>query len=254
VKVGSLLRLNGKSQVNEWVIYDPTTKTQIGSDRHEWADKEYDAQLSTLFGSYSHYCHISGLQAKGKNNFSSDLIELCQQSLGWGNVQWGRDGQGRRVICGLKLRTHENTALTVEDSLTSDDLSDDLSDDPSDDLSDSLKANSSNISDDSLTTLTTQSSPKLSDKESEKNQVTDRDVVEVISNPIGVKPKKGDRVKYIGTKFQQICNLPLIIHRVDAAYGVADCRKPDGSFTSWIPFADLKLTDSRCDSQGGSNA
>ena len=107
--------------VNEWVIYDPTVKTQIASDRNEWADKEYDAQLSTLFGSYSYYCRISGLQAKGKNNFSSDLIELCQQTLGWGDVQRGRDGQGRRVICGLKLQTHGNTALTVEDSLTTDD-------------------------------------------------------------------------------------------------------------------------------------
>ncbi len=168
-------------------------------------------------------------------------------TLGWGDVQRDRDAQGRRVICGLKLRTYGNTALTVEDSLTTDD--------PSDDPSDDLKANNSNSSGDSLTTLTTHNSPKLSDHKSEKNQITDRDVVEVISNPIGVKPKKGDRVKYIGTKFQQLCNLPLIIHRFDAAsYGVADCRKPDGSFTSWIPFADLKLTGSDCNSQGGSNA
>lgn len=241
--------------VNEWVIYDPTAKTQIGSDRHEWAGKEYDAQLSTLFGSYSHYCHISGLQAKGKNNFSSDLIELCQQTLGWGDVQYGRDGQGRRIICGLKLRTHGNTALSVEDSLTTDDRSDDPPDDRSDDRSDNLKASQTNISDDTLTTLTPQSSPKLSDKKSEKNQITDQDVAKVVSNPFAVKLKKGDRVKYIGTKFQeQIGNLRLIIHRVDAAYGVADCCKPDGGFTSWIPFADLKLTDSACNSQGGSHA
>jgi putative DNA primase/helicase len=233
--------------VNEWVIHDPTAKTQIGSDRYEWEEETYNPDSSTLFGSYNHYCRISGLQAKGKNNFSSDLIELCQQSLEWGDVQWGRDSQGRRVICGLKLRIDGDTTPTVEDSLTADDPSDDQSDDPSDDP----KANSSNTSDDSLTT---QSFPKLSDKKSEKNQITDRDAVEVIGNPIGVKPKRGDRVKYIGTKFQQICSLPLIIHRVDAAYGVADCRKPDGSFTSWIPFADLKLADSRCDSQGGSNA
>ena len=118
-----------------------------------------------------------------------------------------------------------------------------------------MKANPTNISGDSLTTLTTQNSPKLSDKKSEKNQITHRDVAEAVSNPIAVKLKKGDRVKYIGAKFQeQIGLLPLIIHRVDFGYAVADCRKPDGSFTTWIPFADLKLTDSKCDSQGGGHA
>jgi putative DNA primase/helicase len=227
--------------VNEWVIHDPTAKTQIGSDRHEWADREYDAQLSTLFGSYSHYCRISGLQAKGKNNFSSDLIELCQQTLGWGNIQWGRDRQGRRVICGLKLRVDGNTTPTVEDSLTADDLPDDLPDDLK-----PLEYKDSDYSDDLLTS-------QVCEKEAVKNPITDRDTTKAFSSPIAQKLRKADRVKYIGTKFQQLCNLPLIIHRIDAAYGVADCRKPDGSFTSWIPFADLKLTGSECDSQGGND-
>jgi putative DNA primase/helicase len=230
--------------VNEWVIHAPTAKTQIGSDRHEWADKEYDPQLSTLFGSYSHYCRISGLQAKSKNNFSSDLVELCQ-TLGWSDVERKNDGH-KRLICALKLRTNENTTPIVEDSLTTDDPPDNLPDD----LSDDPKSNNTSNSDDPDGLLTS----KLSSQESEKNQIIDRHVAKAAADPIALKPKKGDHVKYIGTKFQQLCNLPLIIHRVDAAYGVADCLKPDGNFTSWIPFADLKLTDSRCDSQGGSNA
>lgn len=114
--------------VNEWVIHEPTAKTQIGCDRSEWADKDYNPDISTLFGSYSHYCRVSGLQAKGKNNFSSDLIELCQQTLGWGDVNYDRDNQGRRLIRSLRLRTDGDTTLTLDDALDSDNLSDNRSD------------------------------------------------------------------------------------------------------------------------------
>ncbi len=120
--------------VNEWVIHEPTAKTQIGCDRSEWADKDYNPSISTLFGSYSHYCRVSGLQAKGKNNFSSDLIELCQQTLDWGDVNYDRDNFGRRLICSLRLRTDGDITLTLEDSLTTDNLSDNRSDNPSDNL------------------------------------------------------------------------------------------------------------------------
>ncbi len=120
--------------VNEWVIYEPTARTQIGCDRSEWADKDYNPDISTLFGSYSHYCRVSGLQAKGKNNFSSDLIELCQQTLGWGDVNYDRNNQGRRLIRSLRLRTDDDTTLTLDDALDSDNPSDNCSDNPSDNL------------------------------------------------------------------------------------------------------------------------
>ena len=134
--------------VNDLVIHAPHAQTQIGSDRHEWVDTPYNPLISTLFGSYCHYCRISGLQAKGKNNFSADLIELVQQTLGWSDVQWARDAQGRRVIRGLKLRSDGDSAPFLEDSVATDDLSDDLSDDRSDDRSDDLKHYHSNSSDD----------------------------------------------------------------------------------------------------------
>ncbi|AFY86589.1 DUF3854 domain-containing protein [Chroococcidiopsis thermalis] len=234
--------------LNEWLIHDPTVKTQIGSDRHQWADKEYDPHDSTLFGSYNHYCRISGLQAKGKNNFSADLIELCQQTLGWGDIQSGRDGQGRRVICGLKLRADGNTTPTVEEKLTADDSSDNLSDD----LSDDLNPSNSNDSDDPDDLLAS----KLSEKEAVKNSIPDRDTSKTFSSPIAPKFRSGDRVQCISKQpqFQQLCNLPLVINRVDPGYGVADCRKPDGSFTTWIPIADLQRVDSACETLGGSHA
>lgn len=52
--------------------------------------------------------------------------------------------------------------------------------------------------------------------------------------------KEGDRVQYTGTKYQQYKNSLLTIHGVDAAWGVASCRTPDNSITTWMPLADLK--------------
>lgn len=133
--------------VNEWVIPDPTAKTQIGCDRNEWADNDYNALISTLFGSYSHYCRISGLQAKGKNNFSADLIELCEQTLGW-NVAYDRDSRGRRVIRGLRLRSCSDTNPSWEEVLQADNPSDDHCDNHSDNPkpnSDKDSGNSDNV-------------------------------------------------------------------------------------------------------------
>ena len=128
--------------VNEWVIYDTSAKTLIGSNRNEWSDTAYNPHASTLFGSYSLYCKNTGLQAKGKNNFSSDLIELCQQTLAW-SVSYCRGSNGERMIRGLRLRNSGDTDPTLEDKLTTDptledklttDNSDNLSDNPTDDL------------------------------------------------------------------------------------------------------------------------
>lgn len=172
--------------VNEWVIHDSAAKTQIGSDRHEWESQTYNPESSTLFGSYSHYCRISGLQAKGKNNFSADLIELCQQTLEWSNIKWGRDNQGRREICGLKLRTGWDTTPIVEDDLTTDDLADDLADD----LTDDLKPNKGNSSDDPDERIEF----KTFCKESENNHIKDQNVADV-PTPIQLPLIKGDRQK-----------------------------------------------------------
>jgi hypothetical protein len=78
------------------------------------------------------------LQAKGKNNFSSDLIELCQQTLSW-QVDYCRGSTGQRMIRGLRLRTEGDTDPTLEDRLTTDN-----SDNPSDNLEPLLNMNSDN--------------------------------------------------------------------------------------------------------------
>lgn len=123
--------------VNDSVVHDSSSeaKTKIGSDRNEWLEETYNPHISTLFGSYYHYCRISGLQAKSKNNFSADLIELCQQTLKWSDVEYDRRREGRSIR-GLRLRTDRDTSPTLDDV-----LSNNTCDNPGDDLCDNLGDN-----------------------------------------------------------------------------------------------------------------
>jgi putative DNA primase/helicase len=129
--------------VNESVLPDESARVLIGSDRNEWNDTAYDANTSTLFGSYALYCKNTGLQLKGKNNFSSDLIELCRQTLGW-KVEYCRGSTGQRMIRGLRLRGKDDTDPTLEDRLTTDNP-----DNPSDNPSDNPEALTNKESDNS---------------------------------------------------------------------------------------------------------
>ena len=105
--------------VNEHVVYDEAAQTQIGSDRDEWANGNYDPTMSTLFGSYSLYCRQSGLQGRGKNNFSADLVELCKQVLGWSVEYYRQSGTGKRCIKGLRLKFTGEQHFSIEEKLSS---------------------------------------------------------------------------------------------------------------------------------------
>jgi putative DNA primase/helicase len=103
--------------LNELVIHDADAKTGVGSDKNEWKDATYVPAQSTLFGSYNHYCTGGGYSAKGKNNFSADLVELCREVLGWKDVSKERAAVGV-VIKGLRLRTDTDKGIaTVEELL-----------------------------------------------------------------------------------------------------------------------------------------
>ncbi len=82
------------SWVNDCLIHDPAAQTAIGGDKDEWKDDYYKAAKSTLFGSYHHYCRHAGYSAKGKNNFSADLVELCRFVLEWKDVLKDRTASG----------------------------------------------------------------------------------------------------------------------------------------------------------------
>ena len=104
--------------LNDWVVVDDFAQVQIGCSRTEWEGKTYNPIDSTLFGSYTLYCRQSGLQAKGKNNFSADLIELCKQTLGWQVAYERCKVTGRRCVRGLKLRSMSDSSQTIDEILT----------------------------------------------------------------------------------------------------------------------------------------
>jgi len=105
------------SWVNDCIIHDTLAQTAIGADKDEWKDADYVAAKSSLFGSYNNYCRKAGYSAKGKNNFSADLLELCREVLEWKDVAKQRSAAGM-VIKGLRLRTDTDQDIsTVEDLL-----------------------------------------------------------------------------------------------------------------------------------------
>jgi putative DNA primase/helicase len=106
------------SWVNDCIIHDALAQTAIGADKDEWKDADYVAAKSSLFGSYNNYCRRAGYSAKGKNNFSADLVELCREVLEWKDVAKERSAAGM-AIKGLRLRTDTDQDIsTVEDLLT----------------------------------------------------------------------------------------------------------------------------------------
>ncbi|MEG3922220.1 DUF3854 domain-containing protein [Microcoleus sp. T3_A4] len=105
------------SWINDCIIHDADAQTAIGADKDEWKDADYVASKSSLFGSYNNYCRRAGYSAKGKNNFSADLVELCREVLDWKNISKERSATGM-AIRGLRLRTDtDQDILTVEDLL-----------------------------------------------------------------------------------------------------------------------------------------
>jgi putative DNA primase/helicase len=99
------------SWINDCIIHDTEAQTAIGADKDEWKDADYVAAKSSLFGSYNNYCRRAGYSAKGKNNFSADLVELCREVLEWKDVAKERSAAGM-AIKGLRLRTNTDQDMT----------------------------------------------------------------------------------------------------------------------------------------------
>jgi len=106
--------------LNSDLIYNLDCLTAIGSNSHEWVDREeYNPSRSSLYGSYSLYCRETNLRAKSIQNFSSESIELCRSILGW-DIKKARvkiAGKSVRVIKGLKLRNPQDNDPAIENIL-----------------------------------------------------------------------------------------------------------------------------------------
>ncbi|GJD22914.1 hypothetical protein RIVM261_078700 [Rivularia sp. IAM M-261] len=104
--------------VEECVVFEEGTFTQVGNNKDEWKDKEYNPSISTLFGSYYNYCRgANEKKIESSNTFSPKLEDLCQKVLGHKYVQHGRDNTGRRRFVGIRLQ-HEGE-MPISDTLTS---------------------------------------------------------------------------------------------------------------------------------------
>jgi phage/plasmid-associated DNA primase len=102
------------SFVNDMVIYDANHSTQIGKNKNEWKDREYDSTTSTLYGAYCNHCFESGLQPKSKNTFSSDLQELIKRTLLWEGVEVYRAGSGYTMMRNIRLRNDDEHGTILE--------------------------------------------------------------------------------------------------------------------------------------------
>lgn len=79
--------------LNDRLIFDPIAQTQVGDS----AEAE-----GSLYAAYAAYCKAQGHSPKAIKNFSPDLLELCQITLGW-QVEKVHTKVGK-VIRGLRLR------------------------------------------------------------------------------------------------------------------------------------------------------
>jgi putative DNA primase/helicase len=80
--------------IDECVIRGTNTKSSIGNDREDAA---------TLFGSYRQWCRKSGNHAPNTRNFSPNLVDFCNSTMGWKDVEKVRSNKGY-YIQGLRLR------------------------------------------------------------------------------------------------------------------------------------------------------
>ncbi|WP_026736565.1 DUF3854 domain-containing protein [Fischerella sp. PCC 9605] len=88
--------------VEENIIFDKESFVRVGRNKDEWQSGDYDPTVSTLFGSYGHYCRGGGLQSKAINKFSTGLATLFK-SLNLAEVTHDRDRDGA-FFKGIRLR------------------------------------------------------------------------------------------------------------------------------------------------------
>ncbi|WP_354635892.1 phage/plasmid primase, P4 family [Planktothricoides raciborskii] len=89
---------------DECVVVDQEGQEQIGSKKADSTSSLRDC--TTLYESYTLYCYQNNYQPKNSRNFSTDLLELTQRTLGL-DIKKQRN-QSYRVITGLRLRNFQS--------------------------------------------------------------------------------------------------------------------------------------------------
>jgi len=80
--------------INDYIIREADTTFVVGDDKDN---------LDTLFGHYFQFCTRTNSKPKGSREFTPHLLDLCNNVLGWSDVQRKRTSSAR-LIQGLRLR------------------------------------------------------------------------------------------------------------------------------------------------------
>ncbi|MDF5718751.1 MAG: DUF3854 domain-containing protein, partial [Rhizonema sp. NSF051] len=136
--------------LEECVVFEEAAFTSVGKNKDEWRYQDYIPDLSTLFGSYHHFCQNTGLQGKSLTNFTPEIEELCQKVLGYKFVHRHRNATGVRGFQGIRLRRETEHQISDNLLLVNDNHSDNreaLSSKTSDNLDNLLEKNISHKTD-----------------------------------------------------------------------------------------------------------
>ncbi len=105
--------------VERHIVRDPKGVVKVGSNKNEWQGTSYRPEISTLFGSYHHYCQNSGQQGKSLPNFTPDLLQVLNHVLGWSDVKQEKTRTGSHFY-GIRLRgAFDEAPFPSESSITS---------------------------------------------------------------------------------------------------------------------------------------
>ncbi|MFS0518580.1 DUF3854 domain-containing protein [Nostoc sp. UIC 10607] len=105
--------------VERHIVRDPSGVVKVGSNKNEWQSSSYRPEISTLFGSYHHYCQNSGQQGKSLPNFTPDLLQVLNHVLGWSDVKQEKTRTGSHFY-GIRLRgAFDEAPFPSESSITS---------------------------------------------------------------------------------------------------------------------------------------
>ncbi|QSJ16675.1 hypothetical protein JYQ62_12400 [Nostoc sp. UHCC 0702] len=256
--------------LNEFVIRDSNIKTQIGNNKNEAKDNGI-ANVTTLYGSYYQRCSDAGKTPKSNTEFSRHLKDLCNNILGWKEVE-KHEGNRFNELIGLRLRKigEDDHIPTVEEEYA--DKLEGLPSTPSTFQTQQAFEPSTAPSTIPSTIPSTghggggtdSDSPAFITPEwrvegkvedgvegqvegSKPYQIRKVEGVEderVFSTSIFDLPSfdKGDIVSYTGTRHASLL-AGLILEVVECTGGQYCCKKPDGYYTTWLDVDELMIVE-----------
>jgi P4 family phage/plasmid primase-like protien len=223
-------------------VLEPDTKTYIGvakRDKNPDSSNRYLHIESWLYASYKEFYEATngGNFAVSSVRFTGLLHDLCHNQLKRLEIRKGRDNRGS-YFEGIAIRTDRYaehprpvTGNHLEDEQSSNDLTD----------GDVTGVTASDGCSDGLNPL----SDKACDEcDGLKQESVSFQSVETAHQIFGANSKKfntGDRVRYIGNNpifYKEYGGVELTIATVNCT--TTSCRKPDQSYTTWIPLSDLE--------------